>query len=129
MMKKLIIFGLLSCGPESSEEKHYDYSIDNSYGVTVEIIPYKNGNKEINNKVVLQNGEILNKKYTDHAPYGRYRMTGLFNSNTLGLFTHLEFVFKNSIKIIYEECSVSSNCNFLLRNIFRPEFNDEQTET
>lgn len=77
----------------------------------------------------MQDGEILNKKYTDHASYGRYRMTGLFNSNTLGLFTHLEFVFKNSIKIIYEECSVTSNCNFLPRNIFRPEFNDEQTET
>ncbi|MBC7475127.1 MAG: hypothetical protein H7263_12605 [Candidatus Sericytochromatia bacterium] len=55
-------------------------------------------------------------------------MTRLFNSNTVGLFTHLEFVFNNSKRMIYEECSVTSNCNFLPRNIFRPEFNNEQTE-
>jgi hypothetical protein len=131
-MKKLIIFGLfglLSCGPESSEEKHYDYSVVNNSGVTVEIIPYVNGMKEVNNKVTLQNGEIFNKKYTDHAPYsGGLSMRNIFISNTIGLFTHFEFVFKNSKKVIYEECSEIFNCNSQSRNIFNASFNDEQTE-
>lgn len=131
-MKKLLIivfFGLLSCGPESSEEKHYDYSVVNNSGVTVEIIPYVNGVKEVNNKVTIQNGASFNKKYTDYAPYGgTLSMRNLFKSNTVGLTTHLEITFNNSKKIIYEECSLTSNCNSLPRNVFRPEFNDERTE-
>jgi hypothetical protein len=131
-MKKLIIIillGLLGCGPESNEEKKYDYSVVNNSGYIVEIIPYFNGVKETSKKVIIQNGDIFNKKFTDYAPYsGGLSMTGIFKSNTIGNVTQLEFVFMNSKKIIYEECSVTSNCNFLPRNIFRPEFNDEETE-
>lgn len=130
-MKKLMIFvlfGLLSCWPESSEEKHYDYSVVNNSGVTVEIIPYMDGNQKINNKVILQNNQIYNKKYTDHAPYGGFSMGSVFVLNTGSALTHLEFVFNNSKKVIYEGCSETFNCNSQPRNIFNGSFNGELTE-
>ena len=85
-MKKLLIiilFGLLGCGPESNEEKKYDYSVVNNSGVAVEIIPYMDGNKKIDNKKVLQNSQIYNRKYTDHAPYGGFSMGSAYSGETV----------------------------------------------
>ncbi len=130
-MKKLIIiilFGLLGCGPESNEEKNYDYSVVNKSGVIVEIIPYMDGNKKNDNKQVLQNNQIFNKKYTDYAPYSGFSMGTLFIANTCSALTHLEITFNNSRKVIYKTCSENFNCNSQSRSIFNLSFNDEQTE-
>ena len=129
-MKKLIIIillGLLGCGPESNEEKKYDYSVVNNSGVTVEIRPLVNGVKEINNKITLENGKVLNKKLTDHAPYGGFSMGSLFTTTGCCL-KQIKIKYNNSKKVIYTPCNETFNCNTQPRNIFGSEFNNEQTE-
>lgn len=131
-MKKLILlftFIVMACGPESTLEKKYDYSIINTSGVTVQIIPYTWDVKQVTDQVTLENNQIFNKKETVYAPYtGGLWMPSLFIEKALGRVTHVEIVFNNSKKVIYTSCLETFNCNIQPRNIFNTDFNDELIE-
>nr|WP_314490426.1 hypothetical protein [uncultured Chryseobacterium sp.] len=133
-MKSLLlsIFGLLviQCGTDQGESIEYTYNILNASGKNVKLIPYVNGNKEVENSITLQNNQTFTKKYV-YTPPGAagFTMTGLFNKTAIGSITHVEVVFDNSKKVIYQGCTESNQCFNQPRNIFNPIYNDEQVET
>jgi hypothetical protein len=71
-MKNLLfifIILLLSRCTEQGEDRYYNYTITNNSGVMVEMIPYFNGVKDVNYKVIINNGDKINETYTDEPPY------------------------------------------------------------
>ncbi|MGZ9675187.1 hypothetical protein [Flavobacterium sp. GNP001] len=132
-MKKLIsILILLVIYGCTEDGKTYYYTITNNSGVTVEIIPYsQQGVLLLGKKVILLNGESLSKKDFDATPGG-----GTPNIAraipTDEYLTKVEFVFANSKKYIFGRCGFKINGELAtcddVRNIFRKEYNDEQTE-
>ena len=125
-----MIFLLCKC-TEQGEDREYDYTVANNSGVTIEIIPYYSGIKDITNKVIINNTDKINFKHTDRPPYGGSpRMSGVPFSGSPTKFnlTHIEITFNNSKKIIYQDCTETNQCSNQPRNIFNQIFSDEQTE-
>ncbi len=138
-MKKLILLIVASiiiyaCDPRPNID--YDYSIINNSGTTLTIIPYVNGNKDLQNAITLNQGDKINKKYTKIDPSdGGYSMANLLNSD------YVAFVYNNekiNIFSIYSDkcttCPTISNNSFgikyteNLRNPFNSEFSNETNE-
>nr|WP_315252122.1 hypothetical protein [uncultured Flavobacterium sp.] len=133
-MKNLLfifIVLLFSKCTEQGEDRKYNYTVTNNSGAVIEMIPYFSGVKDMNNKVIIKNGEKFNKTYTDRPPYkGGLVMDAVpfYGSNQNNL-THIEITFNNSKKIIYQGCTETNQCFNQSRNIFNPVFSDERTET
>jgi hypothetical protein len=133
-MKNLLfifIVLLFSRCTEQGEDRKYNYTVTNNSGAVIEMIPYFSGVKDMNNKVIIKNGEKFNKTYTDRPPYkGGLVMDAVpfYGSNQNNL-THIEITFNNSKKIIYQGCTETNQCFNQSRNIFNPVFSDERTET
>ena len=125
----LFTFLLASCGPEMNNERNYNYTIINNSGRQVKMIPYVEGQKELQNAIVIDNNKSINKKITAYAGSGGLMMVSFFNKTGLGITTHIEIVFENQKKIIYEECSTTIDCNANPRNIFGQNYMDELIET
>ena len=117
-----------SCGTDQGGKKNYDYSIVNSSGVKVELIPTLNGVKSLERKIILENRTVFNKKHTDYPIYtSPLNIPSIFSDfGKQGIITHLEITFDNTKKIIYSECPdfICSN----VKNIFHYKNNDNQTE-
>ncbi len=134
IMKNLLfifIVLLFSKCTEQGEDRKYNYTVTNNSGAVIEMIPYFSGVKDMNNKVIIKNGEKFNKTYTDRPPYkGGLVMDAVpfYGSNQNNL-THIEITFNNSKKIIYQGCTETNQCFNQSRNIFNPVFSDERTET
>jgi hypothetical protein len=141
-MKKLLLLicasiTICACDPRPNIEYHY--SIVNNSGKTVTIIPYINGNKNLQNAITLNQGDAINKKYTKIEPgTGGYSMAYLLPDNDTG---YVAFVYNNekiNIFSIYSEqcttCPTISNNSFTIkysennRNPFNSEFSNETTE-
>ncbi|MCG7281182.1 hypothetical protein MHJ94_07725 [Chryseobacterium taklimakanense] len=134
-MKKIIFFLIITSflvGCVTEEGKTYYYTIQNNSGVTVEIIPYsQQGELLPNKKIILLNGQNISKKDFDGTPGGGSpNISRVIRSDES--LTKVEFVFNNLKKNVYQKCGISINgivgdCSES-RNIFREEFNNEQTE-
>ena len=116
----------------TEEGKTYYYTITNNSGVTTEIIPYtQQGDLLLGKKITLLNGQSINKKDFDGTPGGGSpNIARAIPSDEY--LTKVEFVFNNTKKNVYSRCGftidrVAANCDDP-RNIFRPEYNNEQTE-
>ncbi|MBB1193019.1 hypothetical protein DNC80_04965 [Flavobacterium sp. SOK18b] len=135
-MKKLIIWILIPfcfwcCVSEDS--KNYDYSIFNNSGVTVVIVPYgTDGMRDLSKKVVLSNNEKISLKRFVYYPAPHFLdMAEVITRDRNISLTKIEFIFNLSKKTLYSNCKFTSTgvegCTES-RNIFRSEFNDEETE-
>ena len=134
-MKKMILYiliGINFVGCVTEQGKTYYYTIQNNAGVDVEIIPYsQQGKLLLNKKINLLNGQSLSKKDFDGTPGGGSpNIARAIPSDEY--LTKVAFVFNNTTNNIYSRCGfiingVVSNCDDP-RNIFRPEYNNEQTE-
>lgn len=141
-MKELLVIGcaflVLQCGTDQRESIEYNYSIQNSSGKPVKMIPYVNGIKDIQNAINLAPGESLNKKYTYKAPGAAgYTMTEFFVSHT----DYVEFVYNNEKINIFstysQQCTTCPTINSSFpviynenpRNIFNVKYRDDQIET
>ena len=133
-MKNLIFLIIVSCilcsCPDIGESTEYFYSIKNSSGKSVKLIPYVDGIPEFQNAINLNEGEVFSKKltYSVQGPPGS-KMTDLFNKSSSGIITKIEVIFANQKKTLYEGCTDINNCNGQPRNIFNVVFNDDVTET
>jgi len=121
---------MIQCGTDQGESIEYTYNILNTSGKNVRLIPYVNGNKELENSITLPNSQTFTKKYT-YTPPGAagFTMTGLFNKTAVGSITHIEVVFDNTKRVIYQECTETNQCFNQPRNIFNPVYNDKEVET
>lgn len=134
-MKKIISIAILSLnfiGCVNEEGKTYNYTITNNSGVTVELIPYtQQGELILNKKLVLSNGQSINKIDFDGTPGGGSpNIAKAIPSDEY--LTKVEFVFNSTKRKVYSRCGftingIVSNCDDT-RNIFREEYNNEQTE-
>jgi hypothetical protein len=134
-MKKIILYiiiGINFVGCVTEQGKTYYYTIQNNSGVDVEIIPYsQQGELLLNKKINLLSGQSLSKKDFDGTPGGGSpNIARAIPSDEY--LTKVEFVFSNTKKSIYSRCGftingVVANCEDP-RNIFKPEYNNEQTE-
>ena len=129
---------MMRCGTDQGESIEYNFSITNSSGKTIKMIPYINGVKDTNYILTLTNGDTLNKKYTYRPPGAAgYSMTQFFPSNT----DYVAVVYNNEKINIYSvysvqcnTCPVISNNSFPIvfnensRNLFNVNFNDGQIE-
>lgn len=129
----LILLVIVGCGTDLGGERTFNYTIANTSGVKIEMIPYYNGAKDITNKVILNNADKINKTFTDIPPYSAYfrmyKIPFVDLSTNLNNITHIEITFNNSKKIIHEGCTQINQCSNQSRNIFNPIFSDERTET
>jgi hypothetical protein len=123
---------LLSRCTEQGEDREFNYTITNNSGVKIEMIPYFSGVKDVTNRVILNNADLINKTYTDRPPYSAvfrmYKIPFVDASTNLNNLTHIEITFNNLKKIIYQECTETNQCFNQPRNIFNPIFSDERTE-
>ena len=117
------------CGPEMKEERKYHYKIVNKSGYQLKLVPYVEGQVEHENSIILENNQFIEKKQTSFAGGFGLTMMNFFNKTYVGNITHLEIIFDNQKKIIYEECNPNNNCNAQPRNIFNSLYNNELTET
>jgi hypothetical protein len=132
-MKKIFLISIFTILFGCTEEgKTYYYTITNNSGVTIEIIPYtQQGNLILSKKMILLNGQSINKKDFDGTPGGGTpNIARVIPSDEY--LTKVEFVFNNTKKSVFSRCGftidgIVANCDDT-RNIFRPEYNDEQTE-
>ena len=116
------------CGTDQGDPRKYDYSIINSSGLLIEIIPYSNGIRYSDKKVILNNNQSINKIKIIYPPFGGRGLsitTALFPS--LGV-DKIDIIFDGTKKVTYEDCSATNNCNAQPRNVFNREFNNEFTE-
>jgi hypothetical protein len=132
-MKKIFLIStfyiLFGC---TEEGKTYYYTITNNSGVTVEIIPYtQQGDLLLGKKITLLNGKSINKKEFNGTPGGGSPDIARAIPSDEYL-TKVEFVFNRTKRKVYARCGftidgVIANCDDT-RNIFREEYNNEQTE-
>lgn len=134
VMKKLIFlilisFVLCSC-PDNGSGIEFFYKIENKSPVVVELIPYYNGTINFENKILLGvDGEkVLHKISTDHLDGFTMPSFFLGASPFPGALTHIEIVFNNSKKTLYEACSETNPCS-QPQNIFNPIYSDTPVET
>jgi hypothetical protein len=122
-----LIFLFSKCGTDQGEARKYDYSIINSSGVVIEIIPYSNGIKYNDRKIILNNNQLINKVETIYPPYGGgiRTISALFPNFRVN---KIDIIFNGTKKVSYEDCSATNNCNAQPKNIFNHEFHDELTE-
>jgi hypothetical protein len=134
-MKKIILYiliGINFVGCVTEQGKTYNYTIQNNSGVDVEIIPYsQQGELLLNKKITLLKGQSVSKKDFNGTPGGGTPsiVRAIRTDESL---TKVEFVFNNMKKNVYQKCNISINgivgdCTNI-RNIFREEYNNEQTE-
>ncbi|SFM51959.1 hypothetical protein SAMN05444143_101378 [Flavobacterium succinicans] len=122
------LFMLMGC-TDQGDKITYDYSILNTSGKKIVLIPYIGGVKEVQNAITLQQNEKFNKKYIYYPPGAKgYNMSNLFSKTAIGSLTHVEIIFDDIKKVIYQECTTTNQCFNQARNIFNPVFSDEQTE-
>ena len=115
------------CGTDQGSPKKYDYSIINNSGVLIEIIPYNNGIRYNDKKIILNNNQIINKIEIDYPPFaGGIRLTTALFPNLI--LDKIDIIFNGTKKVSYEDCSATNNCNAQPRNIFNHEFHNEDTE-
>ena len=137
-MKKYLIIAIIflayGCGTDQGPTKIYNYTISNKSGYSIEIIPYnRQGNKEIDKKIILLNNQSLNQIHRDNPPYFSFTMTQLLANKLNVLFLDkIEIVFNNSKNIIYNnDCDnttgIPGNCS--PRNIFLLKYSRDQIET
>ncbi len=126
-----VIFVFFGCGTEQGDDRTYNYTIVNNSGVTLEIIPYLDGLKDINYKVTLKPNEKINKNFTDRPPYeGKFSMYSfLFPRFYKSNLTSIEITFNNAKKMIHQGCTKGNQCLNIYRDIFNPIFSDERIET
>ena len=135
-MKKLIIFILMPicfwcCVNEDS--KNYNYSIINNSGVTVVIVPYGvDGVRDLSKKILLSNNEKISLKRNVTYPAPDFLdMAEVITRDKNITLIKIEFIFNLNKKTLYSSCKFTSTgvegCTET-RNIFRSEYNDEQTE-
>ena len=127
----IVSFLMIRCGTDQGETKTYNYTIKNNSNLKVELVPYFNGIVNHNQKKILQKNEIIDLQKKVIAPYNDgINMTSFFTTNQpyLGSITHIEVVFDNSKKVIYQECTDTNQCFNQPRNIFNPIYNDNETE-
>lgn len=126
----IVLLLLIGCGTDQGEERKYNYNILNKSGLTVEIIPYYGGIKKIENKIIINNNNFINKTYTEVPPYqGGLTMGNFFiKSSIIEPLTNVEITFNNTKKVVYEVCSETFNCNTDPRNIFNITHNIELIE-
>ena len=115
------------CGTDQGEPKKYNYSIINSSGTLIEIIPYSNGIRYNDKKIILNNTQLINKIDIDYPPYnGGFRIVfALFPNLSVD---KIDIIFNSTEKVSYEDCSPINNCNAQPRNVFNNEFHNESTE-
>ena len=135
IMKTILLlsfaFLIMRCGTDQGENKNFDYTIKNESGMKIELVPYYNGQISYINKLILNQNEIINLKKEVSPPYndGLLMSSFFINTPSSGNLTHVEVVFNNTKKIIYQECTETNPCFNQTRNIFNPIYNDEQIET
>ena len=132
-MKKLLLLipiSIILCScPDMGESKYYDYTIENKSGKQITFIPYSDGNILLDKKVILDNNKALNKSYKEVSFNSGLSMTDVIFNKSISNLSHIEIAFENQKKIIYQQCSASSNCYENPRNIFNPANYDEEKET
>ncbi len=134
-MKKIITIAILSlnfigCVPE--ESKIYNYKISNNSGYTIVIVGYKDDAKDLINKTTIENGKnIYSKKRVDYPAPNFLTMSEVISKDEKIVYPKIEIIFNNSKKTIFSNCKFTAtgieNCDEP-RNIFRPEYNDEESE-
>lgn len=108
------------------ETRFYNYSIVNNSGAEVNIVPYISGVAAPDLKIVLPNGQSINKVRKDQPPYqGQLYMSSLvYPEFPAGInYTQVEFTFNNSKRIIHKFEDRNQP-----RNIHNIEFNYDRTE-
>lgn len=135
-MKSIIFFLLLSvligcgrCDHCDEQPIEYEYSIQNSSGAKVEIIPYilnSAGVEEINlsEKITIENSENYTEKFKDLPPYN-----GFSYYNLLNYPKKIDIVFNNSRKITYQICDFNGTPCIDPKNIFSNDYNNGTLET
>ena len=141
IMKKLLLLisaSLIICACEPGHIIDYNYTIINNSGKTVTIIPYVNGNKDLQNAIKLNQGDKIHKKYRYTPPGGAgYSMSNLLPNNS----GYVAFVYDNDkidVFSIYSEqctnCPTISNNSIGIkysennRNPFNSQFSNETNE-
>ena len=129
-MRKLLLLlipaSIILCGcPDKGDSIKYNYSILNNSGNTVEIVPFFTNVKDLRKKIIITNGNKVEKIIISEPPYNSdLSMKKLISENSN--LTGVEIVFNNEKKIIYNICQ-----NFICnnsRNIFDIAKNNEQIE-
>lgn len=123
MMNKLLLFFsfvfLLSC----ERKPPYHYVIKNESGVDIEFIPYENSQPLVTKKVVLKNNSFIEKRLVPMAGSDVLLMNAVLFHHSINL-THIEIVFNNQKKVLYEDCYINhQNCFNNPRSIFYHEYN------
>jgi hypothetical protein len=129
----LVILGINFGGCVSEESKIYNYTISNNSGYTIAIVGYDtNSVKDLAKKITLENGKkISNRKKVDYPAPNPLKMSEVISKDGRIEYSKIEIIFNNSKKTIFSNCKFTEtgieNCDEP-RNIFRPEYNDQQTE-
>lgn len=127
----IIVVLLATSCTDQGGDRNYNYRISNNSGVVVEMIPFYDGVKDISNKVIVKNLADIKYQFTDTPPYGggpRMEYIAFTSSKIQNNLTHIEVVFDNKKKVIYQECTATNQCFNQARNIFNPVFSAKQTE-
>lgn len=120
---------LVFCSTDCGKPIQYDYSISNQSSTQIDLIPYIDGVRYISEKVTLNNGAVLKEAYKAYRPGGGgYHISYLLKTKTPGIITHIEIVFNNSKKTLFQQCTQGNDCNAQPRNPFNNSFNDGHTE-
>ncbi len=121
---------MIQCGTDQEETKYFDYSIKNNSGSKIDLVPYFNGQANYSLKVSLAKDGIINLKKEVKPPYNDgLLMSSFFVTPSSGHVTHIEVVFDNKKRVIYQECMETNQCFNQPRNIFNPVYNDKEVET
>ncbi|MBA5247528.1 hypothetical protein H1R16_04550 [Marnyiella aurantia] len=129
-MKSLILLSFIlllsQCRTDQGDTKYYEYSIKNKSNSKIDLIPYFNGQVNYNSKIsIVQDGSIALKKEVDPPYNDGLLMSSFFVTPTSGILTHVEVVFDNSKRVIYQDCTESNQCFNQPRNIYNPIYNNE----
>lgn len=129
LLSLVVVSTILCSCPDMGESKYYDYTIENQSGKQITFIPYSDGNILLDKKVILDNNKTLKKTYKEISFNSGLSMVDVIFNENISNLSHIEIVFENQKKVIYQQCSISYNCYENPRNIFNPAYYDEEKET
>lgn len=133
-MKSLLLLftGLLMmrCGTDQGAPLYYDYKIENNSTAKVDLIPYFNGQPNYNLRISMANSVVMRLQKEVYPPYNDgLMMSNFFVTPESGVLTHVEIVFDNTKKVLYQECTETNECYSQPRNIFNPLYNGGEVKT
>ena len=125
----LVICTIISCGTDQNPSKSYNYSIVNNSSYVIEIVPYNiQGVKEIQKKITIPIGGVLNRFFNDTSPPQGFNFQSMIvTTNGIGYLTSVDFIFNNLKKTNYNTC-ISIECASPPRNIFNLNYNFGQNQ-